>query len=1091
MKFNVSQKFNLDRKLRKLKKNPKLFFKDMVFKRKNQLKENIPIKYQGKYQFTIVSAVYNVEKYLDEYFESITTQSLNFKEHIFIICVDDGSTDSSAMIIKKWQKKYPKNIQYIYKENGGQASARNLGLPLVKTDWVTFIDSDDMINKVYFQNIDTIISKHYIDLALISCAFIFYFEDLEIFKDSHPLKYRFKKNLTIVNSNDLKENLQLSVNSAIFRTDIIKHNTIRFDERIKPSFEDARFVLDYLVSTHNQKVIFTSKDTQYLYRKRSDTSSTLDTSWQKPTLFSDVLEHGCLTALESAQNSYGFVPYHIQKTILYHYIWYIKRITNNDSALSHLDETQIEHFLNLSFQIFQYIDAQTILEFNLAGCWFFHKVGILGFFKKQNPSFQIAYIENIDREKKQVLIYYFSYFNHNDSFKINNIDTIPSYQKTTKHTFLSNPFVLEKRAWIQFKSNQDILTLTINNQPVRLTLAGKQHHQGVSYQNIFNAFKPSAKYHSDDSWLFMDRDTQADDNAEHLYRYVQQHDSERKICFALRKDSNDWDRLNKEGFNLVDFGSSEFETALRKCSKIISSHLDQYISNYFNDEYEYSKKFIFLQHGVIQNNLSHWLNSKKNLQLLVTTTTNEYQSIVKDKTSYKLTPKEVQLVGLSRHDNLLKNNLPDQHIILLMPTWRKDIVGNAVGKGNTREINTLFFESQYAQHWSSLLSSKKLKQLVEKYNYKVIFAPHLNITPYLKEFNIPKYIEIWESNISTMQNLFQNAKIMITDYSSVAFEMGVLEKLVIYYQFDYDNIYSGNHITQQGYFDYSRDGFGPIVFTESNLLIELEKTLNNAGKPSETYLTRMQTTFPFRDGKNCERIYRAILALDEPEAAKIDISTLKQYIKNAELACDWELLKFRSLLLIEYSKASDYPYAKRQLTKALLQLNNSSHWKKVALTENHNMDWEIINCIVSQQWNEAIKLLNQNLHVLDLEEKLWYIQCHANMHMDNQNIHTLAKELTASPQTTEVQKSMIKIWLMQTQSNWLNIKNLLLEAESNDINFEHIDWWQYKPFLILANAYYHLEEIDLANEYLNKHHHKFSKDPDFYIEKIKYSSYST
>ncbi|MCR8687320.1 hypothetical protein, partial [Campylobacter sp. 1569] len=60
-------------------------------------------------------------------------------------------------------------------------------------------------------------------------------------------------------------------------------------------------------------------------------------------------------------------------------------------------------------------------------------------------------------------------------------------------------------------------------------------------------------------WLFADRDIEADDNAEHLYRYVMQNHPEQEIVFALRKESPDWDRLEKEGFNLIEFGSFEFE----------------------------------------------------------------------------------------------------------------------------------------------------------------------------------------------------------------------------------------------------------------------------------------------------------------------------------------------------------------------------------------------------------------------------------------------------------------------------------------------------------------------------------------------------
>src|SRR5690606_31468558 len=99
--------------------------------------------------------------------------------------------------------------------------------------------------------------------------------------------------------------------------------------------------------------------------------------------------------------------------------------------------------------------------------------------------------------------------------------------------------------------------------------------------------------------------------------------------------------------------SADFEEKLKSCSNIISSHLDRYINNYFGDEYGYTKKFIFLQHGVIHNDLSNWLNSKKNLQCLITSTNDEFNSIVTSDL-YKYTSEEVVLTGLPRYDSLLK-----------------------------------------------------------------------------------------------------------------------------------------------------------------------------------------------------------------------------------------------------------------------------------------------------------------------------------------------------------------------------------------------------------------------------------------------------
>ena len=75
------------------------------------------------------------------------------------------------------------------------------------------------------------------------------------------------------------------------------------------------------------------------------------------------------------------------------------------------------------------------------------------------------------------------------------------------------------------------------------------------------------KYLSDGSWLLMDRETKADDNAEHFYRYMMQNHPEQTCYFVLNKTAPDWNRLEQEGFKLVEFGGSEYEQRLRKAEK--------------------------------------------------------------------------------------------------------------------------------------------------------------------------------------------------------------------------------------------------------------------------------------------------------------------------------------------------------------------------------------------------------------------------------------------------------------------------------------------------------------------------------------------
>ena len=91
----------LNRRINKLKRDPKGFLESSYKKRSSQARKYLPIKYSGANYFTVVSAVYNVEDYIEDYFENLINQSLNFKKHIKLILVDDGSTDGSAAIIKK------------------------------------------------------------------------------------------------------------------------------------------------------------------------------------------------------------------------------------------------------------------------------------------------------------------------------------------------------------------------------------------------------------------------------------------------------------------------------------------------------------------------------------------------------------------------------------------------------------------------------------------------------------------------------------------------------------------------------------------------------------------------------------------------------------------------------------------------------------------------------------------------------------------------------------------------------------------------------------------------------------------------------
>ena len=240
-----------------------------------------------------------------------------------------------------------------------------------------------------------------------------------------------------------------------------------------------------------------------------------------------------------------------------------------------------------------------------------------------------------------------------------------------------------------------------------------------------------------DAWVFTDRNDLAQDNAEHLYRFVNEHHPEINAWFVVDRDTTDWPRLEREGFRLVQYGTAEHVLLMLNCVELISSQIDDYIVNPLNVG-RFGKRrwrFTFLQHGVTKDDLSRRLNRQR-IDRLITATEAEHQSIAGDGTPYVFTDKEVRLTGFPRHDRLLRlAEAPDvlaaDRLLLLMPTWRRQLVGDAMRPGGDRAAHPGFFESPYATNWLELLRSERLSELAERAGLSIAFVPHPNSTEFL------------------------------------------------------------------------------------------------------------------------------------------------------------------------------------------------------------------------------------------------------------------------------------------------------------------------------------------------------------------------
>lgn len=256
-----------------------------------------------------------------------------------------------------------------------------------------------------------------------------------------------------------------------------------------------------------------------------------------------------------------------------------------------------------------------------------------------------------------------------------------------------------------------------------------------------------------------------------------------------------------------------------------------------------SKVFVFLQHGIIKDDVSNILGPHSKIDLFICGAKPEYEYI-KNKFGYK--ENQVVYTGLSRFDTL--EPIENKKSILIMPTWR-----SYMEKYN----NKLFLQSEYYKRFQSLINNKYLIEKVEKEGYEVIFYPHYEIQKYLDDFkSTSENIKIASKDQYDVQVLLREAKLLITDFSSVFFDFAYMDKPVIYYQFDREKFTKDHY--KKGYFDYDIDGFGDVFFGEDKLVEKINLYIDNNFELEKKYQQRINRFFEIKDKNNSSRIYNEI-----------------------------------------------------------------------------------------------------------------------------------------------------------------------------------------------------------------------------------------
>lgn len=345
-------------------------------------------------------------------------------------------------------------------------------------------------------------------------------------------------------------------------------------------------------------------------------------------------------------------------------------------------------------------------------------------------------------------------------------------------------------------------------------------------------------------WLFADRRDLSGDNGEHFFNYSMEINDDIHKYFVIEKNCEDYERLKDiYGRHILEFGSFRHKFLYSFCEKFMQSQISPSTNNPFHILSSriyaglYTANVYFLQHGVNRYDMSSWITKfDKNLSLILSVSDLDYNEFTSDK--YNFDKEVIQTLGYPRFDNLNNENLKKQ--IVIMPTWRNYI------KNSHQLVN-----SEYYKRFNNLLNNEKLIEHAKNNGYEIILKPHPLMYKFIDTFEVNDYVKI--DNVTKHHVILCDSALMITDYSSVAFDFVYLKKPVIYYQYEGGNDHHFDIGTE--FVDDDSMEFGEIIKYEDQLIDKIIEYIDNNCEMEEIYKKRVDNFFKYIDKNNSKRVY--------------------------------------------------------------------------------------------------------------------------------------------------------------------------------------------------------------------------------------------
>jgi glycosyltransferase involved in cell wall biosynthesis len=346
----------------------------------------------------------------------------------------------------------------------------------------------------------------------------------------------------------------------------------------------------------------------------------------------------------------------------------------------------------------------------------------------------------------------------------------------------------------------------------------------------------------------------ANDTGYQFFSYCRKAHPQKPVYFVTKKE-NITDEMRENLDRIIIYGSLKNYLFALRADVYIFSDGYQDIFAYWQRIEEHSRmRFaVFLQHGVFAFKRSAYYRSdevasrQERFDMIVVSSEKEKNYVSED---FGYPAELFAVTGLSRFDRLYRdrNNKPGR-TILFVPTWRYDL-----RYADDRQ----YLESVFHKKISEFIESPALQKMLEEYGYEMHICFHHAAAGFAGYYRSSSLIHFSNmDSVGDFHELLVSSRMLITDYSSVAFNMAYIDRPVSFYQWDTEEFL----VVEGGSFiDFETELFGVASSDPGRIVEEIEYNIINGFKVRPEFQKKADLFFDHKDDHNCERIFKAIEA---------------------------------------------------------------------------------------------------------------------------------------------------------------------------------------------------------------------------------------